>query len=69
MTGGETGKKPRHCFVILSKIDFFYVIHLILLNLFLNFIFCANCRESTSEDELVDAFTETGTVTEFRFFP
>lgn len=29
----------------------------------------SNIPESTSEDELVDAFTETGTVTEFRFFP
>ena len=69
MTGEKTGKKPRHYFVSLSKILFFYVTYFILLNLFLTFVFCTNCRESTSEDELVDAFTETGTVTEFRFFP
>ncbi|KAJ7386557.1 Polypyrimidine tract-binding protein 2 [Desmophyllum pertusum] len=30
---------------------------------------CSNIPESTTEEELVDAFTAAGSVTEFRFFP
>ena len=33
------------------------------------FILLLYFRETTTEEELIDAFSAAGTVTEFRFFP